>query len=42
MAVKQDGLFDAEFRLQKIDCMGDPLQKLDTAIDWEYFQPILK
>ncbi len=41
MAEKQSGLFDAEFRLRKIDCIGDPLQKLSAAIDWEYFRPTL-
>lgn len=41
MANKQKGLFDAEFRLRKIDSIGDPLQKLEAAIDWEYFRTIL-
>jgi hypothetical protein len=30
MAEKESGLFDAEFRLRKIDRIGDPLQKLDA------------
>jgi len=41
MAEKERGLFDAEFRLRKIDRIGDPLQKLDTLIGWEYFRPIV-
>jgi len=41
MAEKQNGLFDAEFRLRKIDRMGDPLQKLTDAVDWEYFRTTL-
>jgi IS5 family transposase len=35
------GIFDAEFRLRKIDRIGDPLQKLDDLINWEMFRPIL-
>jgi len=41
MAEKQNGLFDTEFQLRKIDRICDPLQKLDAAIDWEYFRPTL-
>jgi len=41
MAENQNGLFDAEFRLRKIDRMGDPLKKLDIVIEWEYFRPLL-
>ena len=40
-AERTTGLFDAEFRLRKIDRIGDPLQKLDDLIDWEMFRPIL-
>jgi len=40
-AERTAGLFDAEFRLRKIDRIGDPLQKLDELIDWEIFRPIL-
>lgn len=39
--IRQAGLFDAEFRLRKIDSMGDPLQKLDNGINWERFRPLL-
>jgi len=42
MAAKEVTFFDAEFRLRKIDKIGDPLKELDTFIDWEYFRPTLK
>jgi transposase, IS5 family len=38
---KQAGLFDAEFRLRKLDSIGDPLERLTKGIDWERFRPIL-
>jgi IS5 family transposase len=38
---KQPGLFDAEFRLRKLDGIGDPLQKLSKGINWERFRPLL-
>jgi hypothetical protein len=38
---KQAGLFDAEFRLRKLDAIGDPLQKLTSGINWERFRPLL-
>jgi hypothetical protein len=41
MAGRENSFFDAEFRLRKIDTIGDPLQKLDMVIDWEIFRPIL-
>jgi hypothetical protein len=34
----QTGLFDLEFRLDKIDANGDPLKKLNEMIDWELFR----
>lgn len=40
-ADRATGLFDAEFRLRKIDRIGDPLQRLDDLIDWEIFRPVL-
>jgi len=39
---KQAGLFDAEFRLRKLDTIGDPLNKLTLGINWERFRPILE
>lgn len=41
MAEKESSFFDAEFRLRKIDKIGDPLKELDAFIDWEHFRPIL-
>ena len=38
---KESGLFDAEFRLRKLDAMGDPLTKLTKGINWERFRPLL-
>lgn len=37
----QPGLFDFENRLHKIDKNGDPLAKIDEAVDWEIFRPTL-
>lgn len=41
MAKSARGLFDAEFRLRKLDSIGDPLKKLDAMIDWRIFRPLL-
>ena len=38
----QFGFFDLEYRLEKIDKNGDPLRKLNIAIDWESFRPELE
>lgn len=38
----QHGLFDLEFRLEKIDSNGDPLRKLADMIDWEMFRAELE
>lgn len=38
----QPGFFDFENRLNKIDKQGDPLAKIDKAVDWELFRPILE
>ena len=35
------GMFDVEFRLEKIDSNGDPLVALNQLIDWEMFRPEL-
>lgn len=37
----QPGFFDEERRLERISKLGDPLERLDTAIDWNIFRPIL-
>jgi transposase len=38
----QGGFFDADLRLQEITEQGDPLEKLNSAIEWEIFRPLLK
>lgn len=35
------GLFGEEFRLQKLSKQGDPLERLNSVIKWELFEPIL-
>jgi len=40
--LKQRGLFDDDFRLEKISKIGDPLEKLNRHIDWERFRPQLE
>jgi IS5 family transposase len=35
------GLFASEERLDKISKQGDPLQQLDSVVDWELFRPIV-
>jgi hypothetical protein len=38
----ENGLFDHEFRLKKIDSNGDPLKKINETINWELFRPELE
>ncbi len=38
----QLGFLDFNIRLHRIDKAGDPLTKLNQAIDWEQFRPILE
>jgi len=38
MASKAAGLFDEQFKLERISQLGDPLEKLNAAIDWEVFR----
>jgi IS5 family transposase len=40
--MKQLGFLDFDTRLQRIDKAGDPLSKLNQAIDWEMFRPLLE
>ena len=42
ISMNQPGFFDFEERLYKIDKQGDPLAKIDKAIDWEMFRPTLE
>ena len=39
---KERGLFDEEFRLEKLTKLGDKLLKLAAAIDFEIFRPTLE
>jgi len=39
--MSQIGLFDVENRLSELSAMGDPLEKLDKAINWNHFKPLL-
>ncbi|RUM38721.1 MAG: IS5 family transposase [Desulfobulbus sp.] len=38
----QPGFFDFDKRLSKIDKQGEPLAKIDKAVNWEIFRPILE
>lgn len=40
VAMHQPGFPDFNIRLHRIDKAGDPLTKLNQAIDWEQFRPI--
>ena len=37
----QTGLFDWQFRFEKLDKNGDPLGKLNDVVSWESFRPTL-
>jgi IS5 family transposase len=39
--MKQIGFFDEDRRLKRLSEMGDPLEKVTRAVDWEIFRPIL-
>ena len=36
------GLFSEENRLEKLSKQGDPLERLDKVVDWEYFRGVLE
>lgn len=38
MATKTAGFFDEEFKLDRISKLGDPLEKLNSAIEWDLFR----
>jgi transposase, IS5 family len=40
--MKQRGLFDETDRLKELSRLGDPLEKLNGAIDWNVFKPLVK
>lgn len=39
--MSQIGLFDVEDKLAQLSAIGDPLEKLDKAINWNLFKPVL-
>jgi transposase len=39
--MKQHGFFEENDRLEELSKMGDPLERLNTCIDWEQFRGIL-
>jgi transposase len=39
--MKQHGFFDEHDRLKELSKLGDPLERLNTYIDWEQFRGIL-
>ena len=41
MKIKQIGFFDEDNRLNKISKLGDPLEVLEKAINWEMFRGVL-
>lgn len=38
MAKKQSGIFDEQFKFERISELGDPLEKLNAAVNWELFR----
>lgn len=38
MSKKVAGIFDEQFKLERISKLGDPLEKLEATIDWELFR----
>ncbi|QZE12989.1 IS5 family transposase [Halosquirtibacter laminarini] len=40
--IDNDILFDDIFRLERLQQMGDPLERLNDIIDWEIFRPTLE
>lgn len=38
MSKKSSGLFDEQFKLERISKLGDPLEKLEATINWELFR----
>jgi transposase len=41
MSRQQSGIFDEQFKLERISKLGDPLEKLTRCIDWKIFRSIL-
>lgn len=41
-ASQPEGFFDAQERIEQLREMGDPILRLQEAIDWELFRPVLE
>ncbi|MDP2208525.1 MAG: transposase [Bacteroidota bacterium] len=41
MRKNNPGFFDEQNKLERISRLGDPLEKINEAIDWNLFVPIL-
>ncbi|NLO48522.1 MAG: hypothetical protein GX111_09435 [Clostridiales bacterium] len=39
--MKQINFFDEDNRLKRLSEIGDPLEKVSKAVDWEMIRPIL-
>lgn len=39
--MKQRGFFDEYDKLKELSNLGDPLEKLNSVVNWEIFRPIL-
>jgi len=35
-------LFSEQFRLDKLSKQGDPLERLDKVVEWEYFRDTIE
>ena len=42
MSKRNSGLFDEQFKLERISKLGDPLEKLNATINWELFRYTLE
>lgn len=42
MSKKRAGLFDEQFKLERISELGDPLERLNASIDWPMFRSTLE
>ena len=40
--MRQLGFLDFDIRLNRIDKAGDPLKKINEAVEWEIFRPLLE
>ena len=40
--MRQLGFLDFDIRLNRIDKVGDPLKKINEAVEWEIFRSLLE